>query len=56
MIGCRRALIPHGFCCRPSQEVCRHLVLATLGDCVKEFRRKELLPREMCQVLEVLHA
>jgi hypothetical protein len=28
---------------------------ATLGDCVKEFRRRRLLPREMGRVLESLY-
>lgn len=29
---------------------------ATLGDCVKEFRRRDLLPREMGRILESLYA
>jgi hypothetical protein len=29
---------------------------ATLGDCVKEFRRRNLLPREMGRILESLYA
>ncbi len=37
-------------------EVMLNLPNATLGDCVREFRKRGLLPREMARILESLYA